>query len=133
MSVIRLGTLSSLLSEPLVSGFTTAAAVHVLVSQMKDLLGVSIPRYKGAFKNIYSLRDIFEEIPNSNLTAVYTSVIVILFMIFMNEYLKPWSSTKCKFPIPAELMVVVGGTLASYLIGLGPNFGVKLVGEIPVG
>lgn len=133
MSLMRLGTLSSLLSEPLVSGFTTAAAVHVLVSQMKDLLGVSIPRYKGAFKNIYSVRDIIEQVPNSNLTAVYTSVIVILFMIFMNEYLKPWSVTKCRIPIPAELMVVVGGTLASYLIGLGPNFNVALVGTIPVG
>ncbi|XP_058460460.1 solute carrier family 26 member 6 [Malaya genurostris] len=133
MSVIRLGTLSALLSEPLVSGFTTAAAIHVLVSQMKDLLGVSIPRYKGAFKNILALRDIAGQIPNSNLPTVYTSVIVILFMIFMNEYLKPWSSSKCKFPIPAELMAVVGGTVASYYIRLGPDFAVQLVGEIPVG
>ncbi|XP_058828758.1 solute carrier family 26 member 6 [Topomyia yanbarensis] len=133
MSLIRLGILSALLSEPLVSGFTTAAAIHVLVSQMKDLLGVSIPRYKGAFKNILALRDIAGELPNSNLPTVYTSVIVILFMIFMNEYLKPWSSTKCKFPIPAELVAVVGGTMASYFIRLGPDFAVKLVGEIPVG
>lgn len=133
MSLIRLGTLSALLSEPLVSGFTTAAAIHVLVSQLKDLLGVSIPRYKGAFKNIFSMRDIIEQVPNSNLSAVYTSTIVILFMIFMNEYMKPWASKKCKFPIPAELLVVVGGTAASYFIGLGPNFGVTLVGVIPVG
>ncbi|XP_055536132.1 solute carrier family 26 member 6 [Wyeomyia smithii] len=133
MSLIRLGTLSALLSEPLVSGFTTAAAIHVLVSQMKDLLGVSIPRYKGSFKNILALRDLASELPNSNLPTVYTSVIVILFMIFMNEYLKPWSSTKCRFPIPAELMAVVGGTMASYYIRLGPDFAVKLVGEIPIG
>lgn len=53
MCMCRLGALSSLLSEPLVSGFTTAAAVHVLVSQIKDLLGVRVPRYKGAFKVIY--------------------------------------------------------------------------------
>lgn len=53
MCACRMGALSSLLSEPLVSGFTTAAAVHVLVSQIKDLLGVRIPRHKGAFKVIY--------------------------------------------------------------------------------
>lgn len=53
MCVCRMGALSSLLPEPLVSGFTTAAAVHVLVSQIKDLLGVRIPRHKGAFKVIY--------------------------------------------------------------------------------
>uniref|UniRef100_A0A182MFW5 STAS domain-containing protein n=1 Tax=Anopheles culicifacies TaxID=139723 RepID=A0A182MFW5_9DIPT len=133
MSVARLGVLSSLLSEPLVSGFTTAAAVHVMVSQLKDLLGVSIPRYKGTFKVILSVRDIIDQAPNSNLTAVYTSLVVILFMIFMNEYFKPWLSTKCRFPVPAELMAVVGGTVASYLIGLGPNFDVGLVGLIPTG
>ncbi|XP_052871779.1 prestin [Anopheles cruzii] len=133
MSVARLGMLSSLLSEPLVSGFTTAAAVHVMVTQVKDLLGISIPRYKGAFKVILSLRAIFGEVQNSNLTAVYTSVVVILFMIFMNEYLKPWLAGKCRFPLPAELIAVVGGTVVSYLIGLGPKFGVGLVGAIPTG
>uniref|UniRef100_A0AAG5DPX5 STAS domain-containing protein n=1 Tax=Anopheles atroparvus TaxID=41427 RepID=A0AAG5DPX5_ANOAO len=133
MSAARLGMLSSLLSEPLVSGFTTAAAVHVMVSQLKDLLGVSIPRYKGAFKVILSVRDLIDQVPSANLTAVYTSLVIILFMIFMNEYLKPWLSTKCRFPVPAELMAVVGGTIASYLIGLGPNFGVGLVGSIPTG
>uniref|UniRef100_A0ABK8FV32 STAS domain-containing protein n=2 Tax=gambiae species complex TaxID=44542 RepID=A0ABK8FV32_ANOGA len=133
MSAARLGMLSSLLSEPLVSGFTTAAAVHVMVSQLKDLLGVSIPRYKGTFKVILSVRDIIDQTPNANLTAVYTSLVVILFMIFMNEYFKPWLSTKCRFPVPAELMAVVGGTVASYFIGLGPNFDVGLVGSIPTG
>ncbi|XP_053680750.1 prestin [Anopheles nili] len=133
MSAVRLGMLSSLLSEPLVSGFTTAAAVHVMVSQLKDLLGVSIPRYKGNFKVILSIRDIIDQTPNSNLTAIYTSLIVILFMIFMNEYFKPWLSTKCRFPFPAELMAVVGGTVASYFIGLGPKFNISLVGSIPTG
>ncbi|XP_050094673.1 prestin [Anopheles aquasalis] len=133
MSVARLGMLSSLLSEPLVSGFTTAAAVHVILTQVKDLLGISIPRYKGAFKVILSLRAIVSEFPNSNLTAVYTSIVVILFMVCMNEMLKPWLSKKCRFPLPAELIAVVGGTVVSYLIGLGPNYGVGLVGTIPTG
>lgn len=53
MCFCRMGALSSLLSEPLVSGFTTAAAIHVLVSQVRDLLGVRIPRHKGAFKVIF--------------------------------------------------------------------------------
>lgn len=52
MSFFRLGSLAALLSEPLVNGFTTGAAVHVTVSQLKDLFGVKIPRHKGAFKII---------------------------------------------------------------------------------
>lgn len=53
MFVCRMGALSSLLSEPLVSGFTTGAAVHVFVNQFKDILGVSVTRFKGPFKLIY--------------------------------------------------------------------------------
>lgn len=50
MFVLRLGVLSSLLSECLVSGFTTGAAFHVLTSQIKDLLGLSLPKISGHFK-----------------------------------------------------------------------------------
>lgn len=51
MWALRLGVLSALLSEALVSGFTTAAAIHVLTSQIKDLLGLSLPSSStGAFK-----------------------------------------------------------------------------------
>lgn len=53
MSFLRLGNLSSLLSDPLINGFTTGAAVHVTVSQLKDLFGIKIPRHKGVFKTIY--------------------------------------------------------------------------------
>ena len=53
MYVLRLGVISSLLSETLVSGFTTAAAIHVFTSQIKDLLGLKLRRHKGIFKVIY--------------------------------------------------------------------------------
>lgn len=42
MYFLRLGILSSLLSETLVSGFTTGACIHVIASQAKDLIGVEI-------------------------------------------------------------------------------------------
>lgn len=49
MYVFRLGIVSALLSDTLVSGFTTGAAVQVLVSQIKDLLGLTVPKHKGFF------------------------------------------------------------------------------------
>lgn len=53
MYVLRLGIISSLLADSLVSGFTTAAAMHVFTSQIKDLFGLSdLPQRKGAFKLI---------------------------------------------------------------------------------
>lgn len=52
MYVFRLGILSFLLSEHLVSGFTTGAAIHVFTSQIKDLLGIQLPKIQGEFKLI---------------------------------------------------------------------------------
>lgn len=131
MCFLRLGTLASLLSEPLVNGFTTAAAFHVMVSQMKDLLGVDIERHKGAFKIALSLRDIFLGLGRTNFTALYISIITLAFMITMNEFLKPRASKVCRIPIPAELMAVLGGTVISYVLRFGPEYNVKLVGMIP--
>lgn len=52
MYVLRLGIISSLLSETLVSGFTTGAAIHVFTSQVKDLLGIHLTPVVGNFKII---------------------------------------------------------------------------------
>lgn len=58
---------------------------------------------------------------------------MIVMMVVVNEFVKPWMSKKCRFPIPVELIAVVGGTALSYFLGLGPNHNVILVGEIPTG
>jgi solute carrier family 26 protein len=134
MCVLRLGILSSLLSEALVNGFTTAAAVQVLVSQLKDVLGLKLPRHQGAFKILLSLRDIVLNLPNANMYAIYIAILCIGFMVIMNEVVKPWAAKKCKFPIPTELMAVVGFTALSYFLNLGgPDFKVREIGKIPTG
>ena len=59
MGILRLGVVGIVLSDHLVSGFTTAAAIHVVVSQTKNLLGVQVPRFNGPFKVIRSIVAIF--------------------------------------------------------------------------
>ena len=61
MYVFRLGIISTLLSETFVNGFTTGAAIHVLVSQLADLLGVKLPKRKGYFKVVYVRKKIIQE------------------------------------------------------------------------
>lgn len=46
----------------------------------------------------------------------------------MNELVKPRAAKLFKFPVPAELMAVVGGTAASYLLQFEANYRVHLVG-----
>ncbi|KAL0111684.1 hypothetical protein PUN28_013108 [Cardiocondyla obscurior] len=134
MYVLRLGVISSLLADSLVSGFTTAAAVHVFTSQIKDLFGLSnLPRRKGAFKLILTYVDVFNSINNVNTTAVILSCITVLAIIFNNEVLKPRISKLCPFPIPIEMLAVVIGTVVSMQMNFADTYNVITVGAIPVG
>lgn len=47
MGVLQVGFVVMYLSDTLVSGFTTAAAVHILVSQLKFVLALDIPGISG--------------------------------------------------------------------------------------
>lgn len=53
MYVFRLGIISTLLSDTLVNSFTCASAFHVVVSQLKDLLGLPIQKRRGLFRFVY--------------------------------------------------------------------------------
>ena len=48
MGLVHLGFVTSYLSRPLVSGFTTGAAFIVFTSQVKYFFGIQPPRYVGA-------------------------------------------------------------------------------------
>ncbi|XP_026827914.1 solute carrier family 26 member 10 isoform X3 [Ooceraea biroi] len=134
MYVLRLGVISSLLADSLVSGFTTAAAMHVFTSQIRDLFGLSnLPRRKGAFKLILTYVDVINSFNSVNTTALILSCITILALIFNNEILKPRISKLCPFPIPIEMLAVVIGTLVSMQMNLAETYNVITVGDIPVG
>ncbi|XP_078052964.1 prestin isoform X2 [Augochlora pura] len=133
MYIFHLGIISTLLSEPLVNSFTSGAAVYVLVSQIKDLLGIKIPKHKGYFKLIFTVISIFNEIKNTNISALIMSLTTIIVLVFNNELLKPWASKKCSIPIPIELIAVVSGTLISKYFSLTEKYNIQDVGDIPVG
>ncbi|XP_026463145.1 solute carrier family 26 member 10-like [Ctenocephalides felis] len=133
MWIFRLGALSTLLCEPLINGFTTAAAVAVLISQMKDLLGLKIPRHNGMFSLPYNLYETIIGLPTANTATIIVSISVIFVMTLNNELLKPWLGKRCRMPVPAELLCAIAGTAVSYLLDLKQNYNVPIVGEIPTG
>lgn len=53
MGVAQLGFVTTYLSDPLVSGFTTGAACHVFTSQITHVFGVKTDRYSGPLKLVY--------------------------------------------------------------------------------
>ncbi|KAB0802494.1 hypothetical protein PPYR_04680 [Photinus pyralis] len=133
MYLFRLGIISTLLSDTLVSGFTTGAACHVFTSQLKDIFGLGIPTQKGYFTIVKTWMVVFEEIKNVNCIALGISVICIIILILFNEGIKPKVAQKCMFPIPVELLLVILGTVCSYFLNLVEDYNVKIVGTVPTG
>ncbi|KDR19089.1 prestin-like isoform X2 [Zootermopsis nevadensis] len=133
LGVCRLGVLSVLLSDTLVSGFTTGAAVHVLTSQVKNLLGVKVPQHRGPLKVIYTYIDIFKNIGQSNPVAIGISAVSIGVLSLYNEVIKPQIGKKLPVPLPVELMAVIAGTLVSMYCNLSANYKITVVGEVPTG
>uniref|UniRef100_A0A0A9YI98 Prestin n=5 Tax=Lygus hesperus TaxID=30085 RepID=A0A0A9YI98_LYGHE len=133
MYVLRFGLLCTLLSETLVSGFTAGAAIHVLTSQLKDLFGIKVAHFHGPLKLIYIYGDLFSKLHTTNLAAVVVSAITVVVLIANNEFLKPVAAKWCIIPVPIELIVVLCGTLASTYGGISTTYGLKVVGDIPVG
>ncbi|XP_035893216.1 solute carrier family 26 member 10-like [Anopheles stephensi] len=133
MCVCRLGVISFLLSDTLVSGFTTGAAIHVVTSQIKDLLGLTLPSVGSMFEIIKTYIEIFKQIVNVNWAAIIISAITIIVLVFNNEILKPKVAKRSVIPIPIELITVIAGTLLSRYLHFQEKYSIKTIGTIPTG
>lgn len=133
MYLCRLGIVATLLSDPLVSGFTTGAAVHVFTSQVKDLFGLTIPKFPGNFDVLFTYYEIFKNIAELNHVATLLSLATCIILILNNELLKPRVAKLTIIPVPMELLLVVGGTLASRYLNLDSDYDVNTINSIPTG
>lgn len=120
MGVFRLGFLVNFLSHPVISGFTSAAALIIGLSQLKHLLGVQIP---GSHHIHEILLHAAQEIGNTNWAALGIGVTGIV-LIKGAKRLNP--------ALPGPLLAVVFGILAVWGLGLVEQ-GVKIVGTVPDG
>lgn len=53
LGVVKFGFVGTYLSEPLVRAYTTAAAAHAVVGQLKTIFGVSARRFSGPLSLVY--------------------------------------------------------------------------------
>ncbi|MGH0149431.1 UNVERIFIED_CONTAM: hypothetical protein FKN15_033419 [Acipenser sinensis] len=132
LGLLRFGFVAIYLTEPLVRGFTTAAAVHVVVSQLKYLFGIETKRYSGPLSVIYSFIAVVSKITTTNTAAITVALMCIVFLVGVKEINERFKK-KLPVPIPGEIIVVIISTGVSYGMKLHENYRVDVVGEIPVG
>lgn len=120
MGVSRLGFLVNFLAHPVISGFTSAAALIIGFSQLKHLLGIQIPRSNYVHEIIVNAIQNFSDVNLATLVIGLGSIGLLLL-------LRRWKPV-----FPAALAVVLLSTLAVWGFELH-HHGVRIVGDIPAG
>uniref|UniRef100_A0A667WUZ8 STAS domain-containing protein n=1 Tax=Myripristis murdjan TaxID=586833 RepID=A0A667WUZ8_9TELE len=132
LGLVQFGFVVTYLSEPLVRGYTTGAAIHVIVSQLKYTFGISPNRYSGPFSLIYTVLEVFYLVQETNIGTLVVSIVSIVGLIIVKE-LNAYLSKKLPVPIPVELLAIIIATVISWQVNLEEKYGVDVVGEIPSG
>lgn len=132
MGVLQVGFVVVYLSESLISGFTTAAAVHVLVSQLKFILQLDVKTYTDPFSIFKVLNSIFTQIEKTNIADLVTSLIVLLILFVVKEINQRYKA-RLPVPIPIELIMTVIATGISYGFDFKNRYNVAVIGEMQKG
>uniref|UniRef100_A0A8C8LYN9 STAS domain-containing protein n=1 Tax=Oncorhynchus tshawytscha TaxID=74940 RepID=A0A8C8LYN9_ONCTS len=132
MGLLQVGFLVRYLSDPLVGGFTTAAAFHVLISQLKIVLSVPTNNHSGCFSILYTLIDVFTNIRQTNRADLVAGLLTIVIVMAVKEVNSKFRH-KIPVPIPIEVIVTVVAAGISYATELESRYGASIVHSIPRG
>lgn len=122
LGALRLGAVANLLSHSVLVGFTAAAAIVIGASQVKHLLGVSLPRTDDVIATMRELSRVMGDIHGPTAAIGAGSIVALLAL----RRFVPM--------VPGALVVVAASTAIVGVFGLGSTAertGVATVGTIP--
>jgi len=120
MGLFRVGFFINFFSHAVISGFTSAAAIVICLSQLSHLLGIKLSVQHSI---VPLLAEAAQRVGETNLIALTISVVSIVVQLFLRR----------KMPrLPAPLLVVVGSSLLVYALRLD-RWGVPIIGNVPKG
>ena len=120
LGLLKMGFIVNFLSKPVISGFTSAAAIIICINQLKHILGISISQSNKI--HIFTSALMQSETP-INLHSLIIGIVSIILLILI----KGWSSK-----IPSALVIVVIGICwVTFTHQIQPS--VAIVGKIPDG
>lgn len=117
MGLFRMGFLSNFLSHPVISGFTSAVAIIIALSQLKHFFGISVARSHYIHEIIYSTVRQYNDF-NWISVGIGLGGIAIIF-----------ASKKISRSLPGQLFAMIFGIGLVYLLHLDQS-GVKILGEV---
>ena len=123
--LLRLGTYIKFIPYPVTVGFTAGIAVIIFASQIKDLLGITLPA-KEPGELIAKLGALAGAFPTANISAVTVAAASIVIILALRGLRPNW---------PGILIAVVAAAFATWALSLpvetiGTRFG-GIPGELP--
>ncbi|MEZ5538043.1 MAG: SulP family inorganic anion transporter [Thiolinea sp.] len=117
-ALARLGVLVNFVSHTVVIGFTAGAAILIATSQIKNVLGVQIPRGDSF---LHTWMEIFHQLPAMNAYILAVALVTLLSALMIKFYLPR---------LPNMLIALIIGSVFAVVLG-GESVGIFFVGEIP--
>lgn len=135
MGVARLGFLANFLSHPVISGFITASAVIIALSQMKHIFGIHVEGHN----LIEQISSLIASLSDTNLSTLAIGASTIGFLFWSRRMLaslleqiglSKWMANSLSKAAP--VVGVIATTVAVWALDLQAA-GVAVVGDIPRG
>ena len=120
LSFMKLGFISDFLSKSVMTGYIFGVALLIAMSQLPKVFGV--PGGDGTF--FQQLGQFIANLPQTNPYALALGVGTIALILIIKRY-KPL--------IPGALVALILGTAIAAIFQLSANYGVAVVGDIPIG
>src|SRR5512139_1855726 len=120
LAFMKLGFISDFLSKSVMTGYIFGVALLIAMSQLPKVFGVP-----GGDGNVFQqLGQLIANLPQTNPYALALGVGTIALILIIKRY-KPL--------IPGALVALVLGTAIAAIFELSANYGVAVVGDIPIG
>lgn len=114
----RLGNLVNFVSHTVVIGFTAGAAILIITSQAKHVLGIHLPASE-SFAHAWI--ELAKHLPQTNWYVLAVAALTLLVAIVIKKYFSK---------LPNLLFGMVAGSVLAWLLG-GEQHGLKMIGAVP--
>jgi high affinity sulfate transporter 1 len=120
LSFMKLGFISDFLSKSVMTGYIFGVALLIAMSQLPKIFGVP-----GGDGNVFQqLGQLIANLPQTNPYALALGVGTIVLILVLKRYIPL---------IPGALVALILGTALAAIFQLSANYGVAVVGDIPIG
>ncbi|MCB1809733.1 MAG: sodium-independent anion transporter, partial [Candidatus Competibacteraceae bacterium] len=127
MGLLRLGFLANLLSHPVISGFISASAILIAISQLKHILGLKVEGQ--VLSDIVPA--LLQGLGASSLPTLIIGALSIAFLFWVRSRLQALLLTLGMTPHWAS-MLVKAGPVAAVLVSIGAVAGLQLADEVRI-